>query len=93
MVLPHRRIRDRGLLVNLAQRAQIIDTFLHELGHPAAVAVTLTDYRDEVLLEQPHPDFDYDASPGIDGTHYRTSTIRKGLVIDLTAYVFDEGAA
>lgn len=76
--------------MNLAQRAQIIDAFLHELGDPPRSAVVFTDYRTEVQLVAPHPDFDYDTSPDSDGTYYRTQTVRKGLVIDLTAYVMNE---
>lgn len=95
MVLSHRRIRDRGLLVNLAQRAQIIDTFLHELGHPQLVAIAFTDYANTVQTMGPHPHFCYRASrdPEDEGTHYITETLRKGIVITLTAYVRDGEAA
>lgn len=93
MVLPHRRIRDRGPLVNLAQRAQIIDSFLHELGHPQLVGIMFTEDGQTVHTRTPHPDFDYRAGQMSDGTHYATETIRKGIVIRLIAYVFDEGAA
>lgn len=76
--------------MNLAQRAQIIENFLHELGNPAVTAVSFSPYSTSVQLDQPHPDFDYQVTRGTGGTHYVTETIRKELFIHLSAYVLDE---